>query len=304
MMGGRIWIESELGKGSTFIFTIQAERGSSERRSLLEPGVNWENIRVLAVDDDPEILECFREIAGGLGIACDIAPNGEDAVAMLEQNKRYDIYFVDWKMPGMNGIELTKKIKTLRAGKSVVTMISSTEWSAIADEAREAGVDRFLPKPLFASDIADCVNECLGSGNARTETEDVEVTDVFAGRRVLLADDMEINREIVLALLEPTRLEIDCAENGAEALRMFGEKADSYDLIFMDMQMPGMDGLESTRRIRSLDNPKAKTIPIIAMTANVFKEDIEKCVAAGMDDHVGKPLDLPTVLEKLRKYLR
>ena len=164
-------------------------------------------------------------------------------------------------------------------------------------------MDRFLPKPLFASDIADCINECLGSGNNRAEKEQTEVTGVFAGRRVLLAEDVEINREIVLALLEPTQLEIDCAEDGAGALRMFGENPDRYDMIFMDMQMPGMDGLESTRRIRALDAPRAKTIPIIPMTANVFKEDIEKCAAAGMDDHVGKPLDLPTVLEKLRKYL-
>jgi CheY-like chemotaxis protein len=181
-------------------------------------------------------------------------------------------------------------------------MISSTEWSVIADEARAAGVDRFLPKPLFPSDIADCINECLGRG-ASPEAVPRGGADVFTGRHLLLAEDVEINREIVLSLLEPTELEIDCAENGAEALRLFSENPDRYDMIFMDVQMPEMDGLEASRRIRALDYPKAKAVPIVAMTANVFREDIEKCLAAGMNDHVGKPLDMDAVLEKLRRYL-
>jgi CheY-like chemotaxis protein len=125
---------------------------------------------------------------------------------------------------------------------------------------------------------------------------------VFKGRRVLLAEDVEINREIVLALLEPTGLEIDCAENGKEAVRMFSENPGFYDMIFMDLQMPEMDGFEATRRIRSFDHPKAQQIPIVAMTANVFREDVEKCLEAGMNDHVGKPLDMEEVLSKLRKF--
>jgi signal transduction histidine kinase len=127
--------------------------------------------------------------------------------------------------------------------------------------------------------------------------------DIFTGRHVLLAEDVEINREIVLELLEPTDLDIDFAENGTEAVRLFSEDPGRYDMIFMDIQMPEMDGLEAAGRIRALDNPKAKTIPIIAMTANVFREDIDNCLAAGMNDHLGKPLDLGAVLEKLRKYL-
>jgi CheY-like chemotaxis protein len=129
------------------------------------------------------------------------------------------------------------------------------------------------------------------------------VSGVFAGRRVLLAEDVEINREVVAALLEPTQLEIDCAENGAEAVRKFCEAPDNYDLIFMDVQMPEMDGYEATQRIRAFDMPKAKTIPIIAMTANVFREDVEKCLEAGMNSHIGKPLNLEEVMEKLRVYL-
>jgi CheY-like chemotaxis protein len=206
-------------------------------------------------------------------------------------------------MPGMNGVELAKRIKERRTDNSVVTMISSAEWSVIADDAKAAGVDRFLSKPLFPSDIADCINECLGRGDLPVENVQPGVRDVFAGRHLLLAEDVEINREIVLALLEPTELEIDCAENGVEVLRLFSQNPERYDMIFMDVQMPEMDGLEAARRIRALDVPKAKTIPIIAMTANVFREDVEKCLAAGMDDHIGKPLDFDMVLEKLRGYL-
>jgi signal transduction histidine kinase/CheY-like chemotaxis protein len=303
LMDGRIWIESALGEGSAFFFTIQARRGSAVRHSQLAPGVNWKNIRVLAVDDDTEILEYYKDIAQRFGITCDIAASGQEAIEMLERGEFYDIYFIDWKMPGMNGIELTKKIKERRAGNSVVTMISSTEWSVIAEDAKAAGVDRFLAKPLFPSTIADCINECLGIEDESEEPANAGVPDVFTGRRVLLAEDVEINREIVLALLEPTELEIDCAENGAEALRLFSENPERYNMIFMDIQMPEMDGLEATRRIRALDVPRAKTVPIIAMTANVFREDIEKCRNAGMNDHVGKPLDLDVVLEKLRTYL-
>ncbi|MDR3277348.1 MAG: response regulator [Oscillospiraceae bacterium] len=303
LMGGTIWIESSLGEGAAFFFTLQARRGATERHSLLAPGVNWKNIRVLAVDDDAEVLEYYKDIAQRFGIACDVSSGGAEAVAMLDRGALYDIYFIDWKMPGMDGVELTRKIKERHAGNSVVTMISSTEWSVIAEDARAAGVDRFLAKPLFPSAIADCINECLGIEDASEEVAESGGADVFTGRRVLLAEDVEINREIVLALLEPTELEIDCAENGAEALRLFSENPERYDMIFMDVQMPEMDGLEATRRIRALDLPRAKTVPIVAMTANVFREDIEKCREAGMNDHVGKPLDLDAVLGRLRTYL-
>lgn len=304
LMHGRVWVESEPGKGSAFIFTALLAKSGGDRQSALNPGVNWQNLRILAVDDDREVLEYFREVAQHFGIACDTAAGGEEAVALLDKGIRHDIYFIDWKMPGMNGIELARKIRERQAGNSVVTMISSVEWSMIADEARAAGVDRFLPKPLFSTDIADCINECLGCPDAPAPEACAPGTaNVFSGRRVLLAEDVEINREIVLSLLEPSRLEIDCAENGSEAVRLFHENPDRYDMILMDVQMPGMDGLEATRRIRALDTPKARAIPIIAMTANVFREDIEKCLDAGMDDHLGKPLDLDLVFAKLRRYL-
>jgi CheY-like chemotaxis protein len=161
----------------------------------------------------------------------------------------------------------------------------------------------FLPKPLFPSSIADVINECLGVDSLSAEKAQPETDGIFKGYHLLLAEDVEINREIIQTVLEPTLLTFDCAENGIEALRMFREAPEKYDMIFMDVQMPEMDGYEATRKIRALDIPKAKQIPIIAMTANVFREDIDRCFEAGMNGHVGKPLDFDEVLSILHKYL-
>ena len=183
-------------------------------------------------------------------------------------------------------------------------MISATGWSVIEAEAKAAGVDKFIPKPLFPSAIADCINECLGASAALcTACKNEKQMENFAGYRILLAEDVEINREILLALLEPSAIAIDCVENGLEAVKQYSASPERYDIIFMDVQMPEMDGYEATRIIRALDIPQAKLVPIIALTANVFREDIEKCMAVGMNDHVGKPLDLEELLDKLRTYL-
>jgi CheY-like chemotaxis protein len=160
----------------------------------------------------------------------------------------------------------------------------------------------FLAKPIFPSTIADTINGCLSAGTVcEAEPQDAEMPDL-TGRHLLLAEDVEVNREIVSAMLEATGITLDTAENGAEEVRMFEEDPDRYDMIFMDVQMPEMDGYEATRRIRALEAPNAGTIPIIATTANAFREDIEKCLAAGMSDHVPKPLNLNNVLSVLRKY--
>jgi PAS domain S-box-containing protein len=302
MMNGQIWIKSEPGKGSVFTFTVQVKKGSQTKQRLLVDGVNRDNLRILAVDDDPDILMYFKKIAQQLGLSCDTAVSGEEALKLVEQNGSYNIYFIDWKMPGMDGIALTRELKASGSGNCVVTMISAVEWSIIEEGAKEAGVDKFLSKPLFPSTITEVIDNCLGVEH-RVKEEKPALVGLFTGRHVLLAEDVEINREIVLALFEPTQVEIDCAENGLEAVRKFSEKPDKYDMIFMDVQMPEMDGYEATRCIRDMGLPKAKSIPIIAMTANVFREDVEKCMAAGMNGHVGKPLNFDDVLEKLNSYL-
>jgi len=301
MMGGSIWVESEQGAGSTFSFTIKAKRGEEKDAGL--PDLH--KVRILAVDDDQQTLDYFREIITELGGSCDTAKSGEGALQLIVRNGNYDIYFVDWKLPGISGLMLTETLKARKeeAGKSYVVMMSITEWSLIEDDAKKAGVDKFLSKPLFPSSILDAINTFLGTQQQESEIKRTEIAGKFAGYRLLLADDVEINREIVQALLEPSRLVIDCAENGEEAVRLFVNAPAGYDMIFMDVQMPTMDGYEATEAIRALNIPEAKTIPIIAMTANVFREDVEKCLAAGMNGHIGKPLNLDEVMEILHAYL-
>jgi signal transduction histidine kinase/CheY-like chemotaxis protein len=308
MMGGTIWVESEPGKGATFFFTVRLKRGEDTLPPLFQPEINPGNLRIFAMDGDAEVLKYFSDIMKNFGIKCDTANSAEEGLRLIEKSGGYDMYFIDWKMPGTNVSELMGRVRQTGKQAPLITMISAVEWTGIEDEAKLAGVNKFLSKPVFPSDIAGLINECLGSADGtsvqeKTEKAATDEADDFGGRAILLADDVEINREIVLALLEPTGLSIDCAENGAAAVQMFSASADKYDMIFMDVQMPEMDGYEATRRIRAMDLPAARSIPIVAMTANVFREDVEKALECGMNDHLGKPLDFEDVLAKLRMYL-
>jgi len=212
------------------------------------------------------------------------------------------------QMPVMDGLKLSHELKTWISEDSEVIIMTANEWTTDAEEAKKAGVDKFLSKPLFPPVIEQVINEYLSEKN-HEEANVRNFEGLYEGRRVLLVEDIEINREILLTLLEPTLLEVDCAENGAHAVRMFTEAPKKYDMIFMDVQMPEMDGYEATRRIRAIEAERssalerAKGVPIVAMTANVFREDIDKCLESGMNDHIGKPLNFDTVLEKLRTYL-
>jgi CheY-like chemotaxis protein len=182
-------------------------------------------------------------------------------------------------------------------------MISAAELNAIEAEAKEAGVAGSLSKPLFKSTVAESINRYLSAALAVSGETQTKEELSLNGSCLLLVEDIEINSEIIMAMLEPTCLEIDCAENGVKAVHMFRENPERYDVIFMDVQMPEMDGYEATRQIRALGTSRAAGVPIIAMTANVFREDIEKCLDSGMNDHIGKPIDFHEVFEKLRIYL-
>jgi CheY-like chemotaxis protein len=304
LMDGEIWAESELGKGSMFIFTVKLERGVKNVASMLSPGIKWENMRILVVDDEPEVYAYFKDLFGQLGLNCNGAADGFEACRIMEETGSFDIYFVDWRMPGMDGIELTRKIKAHDKDRpSVVVMISSADWAVIKDMALDAGVSKYLLKPLFSSAIIDCINECLGLADGDDEETEAGVGGRFAGKKLLVAEDVEINREIIVSLLEDTGISIDCAQNGLEAVEMIVAAPDKYDAVLMDVQMPKMDGLEATRLIRAVNVQRLAKLPIIAMTAHVFKSDIEECLKAGMNDHIGKPIDIDDVMKKLHKYL-
>ncbi|MDR2313701.1 MAG: response regulator [Spirochaetaceae bacterium] len=304
IMNGRIKVKSKIGAGSTFTFTVQLKKAPEVRTSLL-PGINRKNLRILTVDDDRDVLENFKDMMERFRISCDTAASGQEALELIKNSGPYNIYFLDWRMAGIDGIELARRIKKITTNSpSIIIMISAMELSNIEEEARSAGVNKFLSKPLFSSTIMDLISESIDSEEPKAEETAYSESGNFAGHTLLLAEDVEINREIVTALLEPTGLAIRSAENGREALRLFSEDPGAYDMIFMDVHMPEMDGYEATRRIRALDIPRAKTVPIVALTANVFRQDIEQCLASGMNDHIGKPLDFNEVLEKLKKYLK
>jgi len=297
MMGGKIWIESEIGAGSKFAFTVQLKCSTGEQKK----NDNWGDIRILAVDSDPYVLSHFEVIARSFSISCDVAESYESVLSFIKQNISYNVCFINEKVQFDDGLTIASLLKENYPGISMALMVPAARSVEIEEKAKNAGVKKFLSKPLFPSAIAEIINECLGI--APEHTAKPNVAGLFAGRRILMAEDLEINREIVLALLEPTQVEIDCAENGLETVRMFSEAPERYDAIFMDVQMPEMDGFQATRRIRELDVPNAKTIPIIAMTANVFRQDVERCLEAGMNCHVGKPLNFDEVINKLRAYL-
>ncbi|MCL2707994.1 MAG: response regulator [Defluviitaleaceae bacterium] len=304
LMGGDIWIDSELGMGATFIFTVKLGRSASEFVEHAQ-SASLKGVRILVVDDEPETLEYFTSLSERVGYICETARNGGKALEMLSANPGYDICFVDFMMPEMDGIDLTRLIREKIPEDSAIIMISANDFNEIEREARSAGVSGFLPKPIFPSDIIDAIARHAGAGNAKAgDGACDDEADSFEGHTILLAEDLEINREIVIALLEPTKLVIECAVNGLDAVKKFNSSPERYDMIFMDLQMPEMDGLTATQHIRSLDLARAPEIPIVAMTANVFRDDVEKCLAVGMNDHIGKPIDYGEMLRMLRKHLQ
>ena len=299
LMNGSIEVESEKGKGSNFTVTVtlgRAERKSAAPDSQIEPG----EMRVLVIDDDPVALEHARIVLGQVGVSCETALSGEEGVEMVKlrhaRREDFDLLLVDWRMPGMDGVETTKRIRSAVGRETPIIILTSFNWDDIADEARAAGVDTFVPKPLFAGSVLDEFREAFRRKNEAL----AERTTDLKGRRVLVAEDVAINAEILLMLLSMREIDAELAENGKLAVELF-EKSESgfFDAILMDMRMPEMDGLEATRRIRAMDRPDAKTIPIIALTANAFDEDVQRSMQAGLNAHLSKPVDPEALFETL-----
>jgi len=312
MMGGDIWVESELGYGAKFVFTMKVKKAEGKNLLKTYDVVNKENLRILMVDDMEDTREYFKHMMRKLNLKCDVAASGLQAIEMVldASEQPYNIFFVDWIMPEMDGIELTRKIKEINGDNSIVIMISAKDWMSIEKEATAAGVLQFISKPLFPSTLVDVINSYMdvepadsGKPGMPGKQEEPKRSYDFSAYTLLLAEDVEINREIMSAIFEETGISIEYAENGKIAVDMFRENYEKYDIILMDINMPEMDGYEATRRIRALDLPGAKEVPIIAMTANVFTEDIEKSLSAGMNSHIGKPVDADVLFEQIEKYL-
>ena len=302
MMQGRIWLESELGKGSTFGFTMRLARGFCAEQAM-PLGDDWGSLRLLCVDGKVEFVATIAAIAADLGIQCHTASTAGDALALLDQNAHYDIIFISRNVPGMPCLDLAGEVKKQNPESCVILVASAAEWDAFAQQAMEAGATGAIAKPVLRSDLVACIQEYMGQKIQQEQAKEKEKSIAHPGKRVLIADDVSLNREICMAILEPMRLEIDCAENGIQAVRLFSENQALYDLILMDLQMPMMDGLEAARTIRAIGTHEALTVPIIAVTANSFRDDVEKCLASGMNDHIPKPLDADVVYGKVAQYL-
>ena len=299
LMNGTIECQSEVGKGTTFTITLDipvAERQLEEMR--------FDYVDALIADDDPILLDTAADTLESIGISAERAKNGMEALEMIRRRhqaeKDYDVVILDWKMPDMNGIETVKQIRAEIDAHIPILLISAYEWSDIEDKAKEAGVNGFICKPLFRSRLYEKINELLGNEAKAVEPED-DYSDL-AGINILVAEDNDINWEIISALLGMFGITSERAENGRICVEKMAEaEEDRYALIFMDVQMPEMNGLDATRHIRRLENKWAASIPIIAMTADAFSENIAECLAAGMDGHIAKPVDMKLVIKEIRR---
>ena len=309
LMGGQIRIESELDVGTTVIFDVFVQKGKQREPIGISNKIDREKLRILTVDDSVAMREHVSRLMEQLGLICDFAESGEEALSMIETAEQngipYNFFFVDWIIPGTDGIELASVMKKRLPDYTVLIMVSEARWADIEDDATAVGVDGFIPKPLFLSELIKCVNNRFDiTAGEEYEADESEERYNFSGYNLLLVEDVDVNREIVIALLEDTNINIEVAENGIEALEKFGSNGEKYDLIFMDIHMPIMDGYEATREIRARTQNAAKQIPIIAMTANAFKEDVDRCIATGMNDHISKPIDRQIMLDRISTWLK
>ena len=305
LMNGQIEVESQKGKGTTFRVTVTM--GESERiNDEADDGtINPHELSVLVIDDDRIALEHAEIVLGQIGISCETAESGWEGVDKVRirhgRREDYNLILIDWRMPEMDGVETTRQIRAIAGPDTPIIILTSFNWDDIADEAREAGVDSFAAKPLFAGTVMDEFREAFRRKNQALEKETVDLK----GRRILLAEDVTINAEIMMMVLNMREMEVELAENGKIATEMFEKHEPGYyDAILMDMRMPVMDGLEATRTIRAMDREDAKKIPIIALTANAFDEDVQRSMQAGLNAHLSKPVEADALFETLENLIR
>ena len=256
--------------------------------------IHPEQMTVLVIDDDEVACEHAKLVLENAGISAEVAFSGKDAIEMVRlrhaRRTPYNLILVDWKMPDMDGVETTKKIREIVGDESAIIILTAYRWDDVLEDALRAGVDSFISKPLFATVVLEEFKSALKKKNPDILREENKAD--LTGKRILLAEDMQVNAEIMTMVLEMREMQVEVAENGLIALNKFEESEPYYyDAVLMDMRMPEMDGLESTRRIRSLDREDAKEIPIIALTANAFDEDVQRSLQAGMNAHLSKPVE-------------
>lgn len=303
LLNGSIHVSSKLGEGTTFTVELPFELPQEETEHRAWP---LDSLRVLVADDDEDACTHAALLLQRMNIDAQCVTSGYEAVqAVLKAHQAgvgYDVCILDWKMPGMDGLQVTQKIREKLGTETVIIIISAYDWSEIEEEARREGVDMFIAKPLFESSLSRVLASALGinpSGSKPAETK-----RDFSGRRFLLAEDNELNMEIAVELLNMTGAETDSAADGREALEKFEQSsAGYYDAILMDMQMPVMNGMTATEKIRACGHPDAKIIPIAAMTANTFVEDIDAAYASGMNGHIAKPIDAEVLYQTIAELL-
>ena len=305
MMNGSIRVESEKGVGTTFYVTVtlsDSARASGPNAADIAP----REMHVLIADDDPVACEHARLVLEKAGIAAETVSSGAEAVEQVQlrhaRRDPFDLILLDWKMPEMDGVETARRIREIIGDASAIIILTAYRWDDVLEEALSAGVDSFISKPLFAATVLEEFNEALRRKGLHLEHEKPRAE--LKGRRVLLAEDMAVNAEIMIMVLSMREIDTDLAENGRIAVEKFSSQpAGTYDAILMDMRMPEMDGLEATRRIRALDRPDAKTIPIIALTANAFDEDVQRSLQAGLNAHLSKPVEPDDLFETLESLI-
>ena len=305
LMGGTIALTSEPGKGTEFIVTLCFTRSGQKAEPKQLPQL--EGLRALVADDDTNTCLNVSTMLSKIGMRPEWTISGREAVIRtkyaVEQGDEFSVYIIDWLIPDMNGIEIVRQIRKVIGNRCPIIILTAYDWADIEDEARAAGVTAFCEKPLFLSELRRVLAEPF---RAEPASEPAQPTAAdLKGKKLLLVEDNELNREIALEILKEAGFVVDTAEDGAVAVQKIKQAAPGqYDLILMDIQMPNLDGYEATRQIRALPDARKASIPIFAMTANAFEEDRQNALAAGMNGHIAKPLDVPHLLRVLADALK